>query len=210
MSTTIQVERLAESGFAAAAGALARAFLDDDPMFNIFEPDRARRAVTLPVFMAWGCRYCHRFGESYTTADPIRGAAWWIPPDSDDITPDRLDATGFGQVVEAWGEGAIGRFGTVNAHLEALHHRNLPQAHWYLIGMGVDPPYQGQGIGGALMQPVLRKADAAGLPCYLETQKSRNVPFYRRDGFEVVAETDAPDGGPHFWHMVRPPLTVQG
>jgi len=52
---------------------------------------------------------------------------------------------------------------------------------------------------------VLARADAEGLLCYVETEKERNLPFYRRHGFEVVVEDDMPNGGPHFWTMRREP-----
>jgi GNAT superfamily N-acetyltransferase len=125
-----------------------------------------------------------------------------------EFTAERLEVAGFGRATEILGEEAIGRFGAVMNHLEALHHRDMPIDHWYLFGMGVDPTRQGQGIGGQLLQPILRKADATGVPCYLETQKERNVPFYRRHGFEVTVETDIPGGGPHFWIMQRHPKTA--
>ena len=50
----------------------------------------------------------------------------------------------------------------------------------------------------------VREADR-GLPCYLETEKERNVPFYKRHGFDVVVEVDLPKGGPHIWTMKREP-----
>ena len=62
----------------------------------------------------------------------------------------------------------------------------------------------GQGIGSALMQPALAKADAAHLPAYLETQKEINVKLYQKHGFDVVVETNLPDNGPHVWCMKRP------
>ena len=54
-----------------------------------------------------------------------------------------------------------------------------------------------------MLRPVLAQADAAGVPCYLETETERNVAFYRRRGFEVVKtevfeELDLP-----MWLMVR-------
>jgi hypothetical protein len=55
------------------------------------------------------------------------------------------------------------------------------------------------------MQPVLRRADADGLPCYLETMKERNVPFYQKYGFEVVVDELVPKGGPRLWTMKRQP-----
>lgn len=104
-----------------------------------------------------------------------------------------------------FGIGAFGRFLSANNHLEHLHKRDVPQQHWYLMILGVDPPRQGQGLGSAVILPVLDRADRENLPCYLETAKERNLPFYRKHGFEVVVEDDLPRGGPHFWTMLRQP-----
>mgnify|MGYP000553009847 CR=1 FL=1 len=61
--------------------------------------------------------------------------------------------------------------------------------------LGTDPAHQGRGVGSALMEPVLRECDEAGLHAYLESSKASNVPFYRRHGFEVTGSLDLP-GGP--------------
>jgi hypothetical protein len=53
------------------------------------------------------------------------------------------------------------------------------------------------------MDPVFQRADAEGLPCYLETETPGNVAYYRRHGFDVRSEWDVPDG-PHMWGMLRP------
>jgi GNAT superfamily N-acetyltransferase len=74
-----------------------------------------------------------------------------------------------------------------------------------LFYLGVTPMRQGQGTGSALLQPVLARADTDQLPCYLETGVARNVPFYERRGFQVVAEGALPRGGPPLWAMVRAP-----
>lgn len=51
---------------------------------------------------------------------------------------------------------------------------------WYI---GVDPKSQGLGIGTDLMQQLLNKVK---LPFYLETSTERNLPFYKKFGFEVI------------------------
>jgi ribosomal protein S18 acetylase RimI-like enzyme len=88
--------------------------------------------------------------------------------------------------------------------IEPTHERLVPEPHWYLMILGVDPPHQGRGVGGTLIRPTLARADAEGVRCYLETAKERNLAFYRRHGFEVAAEDDVPDG-PHVWMMTREP-----
>jgi len=102
-------------------------------------------------------------------------------------------------------EEAAGRFGTLMAQPGELHAQAVPPDHWYLLLLGVDPPRQGQGVGGSLIEPILRRADAEGRACYLETMKPRNVTFYQKHGFAVVVEGDTSDGGLHFWTMRRNP-----
>jgi ribosomal protein S18 acetylase RimI-like enzyme len=77
--------------------------------------------------------------------------------------------------------------------------------HWYLWGLGVEPSRQGQGIGGMLIQPVLARADASGLPCYLETMNEKNVPFYEKHGFKIVSDAEVPRHGLRVWAMLREP-----
>jgi len=52
-----------------------------------------------------------------------------------------------------------------------------PEPHWYLAVLGTDPPRQRQGIGSALLQPVLARCDAEGARASLESSKGSNVPF---------------------------------
>jgi N-acetylglutamate synthase-like GNAT family acetyltransferase len=59
-------------------------------------------------------------------------------------------------------------------------------------------------VGGKLLAPVLARADADGLPAYLETQKEENLAFYGRHGFEVVQEVRLPSAPP-IWAMQRTP-----
>lgn len=62
------------------------------------------------------------------------------------------------------------------------------EPHWYLPFIGVDPARQGNGLGGALLQPILEQCDRDRLPAYLESTTPRNRPLYRRNGFEAVGE----------------------
>ena len=89
--------------------------------------------------------------------------------------------------------------------VEAMHPH---EPHWYLASLGTAVGRQGTGVGSALMRPVLEHCDAEGMPCYLESSKERNVPFYRRHGFEVVQEAPLPGDGPPIWTMWREPRPV--
>lgn len=187
----------------ASAAALARAFYDD-PMMVWIQPDDAKRARSLEWFMSKGVLYGHKYGEVHTTAGDVDGNAVWLPPGDTKVSPMRMMRTGMIAAPLKFGIGPFNRFLKVMNVMEHLHERDMPQPHWYLMILGVDPPRQGQGIGGGLIAPVLARADAEGLPCYLETAKVRNVAFYQKHGFEVIVEDDIPNGGFHYWTMRRP------
>lgn len=204
MAVVVDPVPLTAEHLADVSGVLARAFFDD-PMMVWVEPDDRRRERMLPWLMGFGARYGLDFGELHGTVAPVRGGAVWLPPGETTVLPERMEAAGFNDATTLLGDAALGRFGLFMGHAEELHARDMSAPHWYLMILGVDPSSQGQGIGGGIIQPVLARADAAGLPCYLETAKSRNVTFYRKHGFEVVHEGDIPGGGAHVWTMARAP-----
>jgi GNAT superfamily N-acetyltransferase len=85
---------------------------------------------------------------------------------------------------------------------EARHPR---EPHIYVRVVGVRTALQGQGIGSALMQPPLQRADSAGLPAYIEASTKRSAALYERLGFVHMDVLELPDGGPPVWLMRRPP-----
>jgi ribosomal protein S18 acetylase RimI-like enzyme len=103
------------------------------------------------------------------------------------------------------GGDAMGKFAAVMEFLEPFHERDAPVDHWYLAVIGVDSSHQGQGLGCAMMEPVLQKADEAGIACYLETAQPKNVAFYQRRGFDVLIDTVDPTSGLRLWTFRREP-----
>ncbi len=81
----------------------------------------------------------------------------------------------------------------------------MPISHWHLSMIGVDPPCQGQGLGGGLIAPFLARADRDRLPCYVVTHKAGNLPFYQKNGYDLLDEDDIPGGGLRYWTMRREP-----
>ena len=87
----------------------------------------------------------------------------------------------------------------------AVEKRHLREPHFYVRLVGVRTALQGRGVGSALMQPTLQRADSAGLPTYIEASTERSAALYERLGFLHMDVLELPDGGPPVWRMRRPP-----
>jgi ribosomal protein S18 acetylase RimI-like enzyme len=165
------------------AGVLARAF-DDDPIFRAILPDDARRRWALPrLFAEWTRRLHLRSGTSWTTDDHA-GAALWSPPGEWAITVPQQTVMA-PRMIRAFGSRVLVALRVLLA-IESPHPREPP--HYYLRVIGCDPSRQGQGLGAALLAPMLARCDAEGMPAYLESSNEKNLSFYRRHGFEEVGE----------------------
>ncbi|WP_053404420.1 N-acetyltransferase [Persicobacter sp. CCB-QB2] len=66
--------------------------------------------------------------------------------------------------------------------IKSLHPKS---AYWHLWFIGVAPNYQGKGEGAALIQKLFAE-NLEALPVFLETSVPRNLPLYKRFGFEVI------------------------
>jgi GNAT superfamily N-acetyltransferase len=202
---SLTVIRLDKTRKDQAADLLTRAF-QDDPAYTVIFPDPAERTGSLRRLWGGLLTVTLRYGQVYTTTG-LHGVACWMPPgDGGNFLWQSL-RTGFAlqRPVFTFSSAARKRFLDVIGHLEQVRKQAMPRPHWYLWALGVDPPHQGQGVGGQLLQPVLAEADAAGLPCYLETETERNVAFYRKHRFDVATAGPDPRQGVMVWTMVREP-----
>lgn len=196
------IARIAAAQIPTAGVVLARAF-QADPLAVHMIPDSEERAALLPMFYEAAVRVADRFGEVFVAGREVVGSALWFPPGLADVGPSHFEAVGAGDLPDRLPPGAFDRFTSVIAYLDSLRGRDIPEPHWYLAVLGVEPQRQGRGIGSTLVHPVLERADTVGIPCYLETQKAENVPFYLHLGFRVVVESREPLSTIRFWTMRR-------
>ena len=176
---------------------LAQAFLDD-PGAVIFERDRERRAAILPGFFRAWVRAAIADGGDLVVPDgrTVTGVASWFGPERYGPSDEALAAAGWDDALATFGEAATKRMLAMTGELDRQHALAAPMPHLRLDFFGVLPASQGTGIGSRLIEHGHRAADAAGLPCYLETFTERNVAYYRRRGWDVVATYRVGDGVP--------------
>lgn len=188
-----------------AATTVLRAAFAQDPALAWLLPDERTRTEVEPALAQAMCRYAMQRGIAWCT-DDVSGIALRRPPGREHLEIGGLLAAGYAWLPFQMGIAATARLLEVDAVTERLHREAVEGPHWYLWSLAVDPGRQGEGLGGALMARTFAEADAAGLPCYLETTHPRARAIHEAHGFEVVGEADL--GGLTIWAMVRRPLAV--
>ena len=139
------------------------------------------------------------FAELWVT-DDCAAAAVWVPPG-----PNPGLSAAFASISDDLRELAGDRADASDrADAEAGIARPSEQ-HWYLVSMGTQPERQGQGLGSAVLAPILERCDQAGQLAYTETSTPANVAFYRGHGFDTITEIRVSGGGPPVWPMLRRP-----
>jgi GNAT superfamily N-acetyltransferase len=185
------------------AHALAGAFYED-PVFSwVLRHDPRRLAILHRGFAMFLRRIWLEHEQTYTTAGTA-GVAVWEPPGM-------------------WKLG-VGRQLSLLPAMLGVFRRHSPRVlrsltviegghpaepehppHYYLAFLGVSPPWQGRGLGGALLAPVLERCDQERTPAYLEASTPRNRALYERHGFAVTEEFALGRGAPSQWRMWREP-----
>jgi GNAT superfamily N-acetyltransferase len=175
-------------------GALTLAFASDPPNRWMY-PEPGQYLRHFPAF-ARALGGAALPGGTALVMEDYSGVALWLAPDAG---PDEQALSSlFEQSV------APDKRADLIAVIEQMGQHHPPEPHWYLPLIGVDPARQGQGLGAALMRPVLAKCDAAGLPAYLESTSPRSQPLYERHGFAAVGEIRI-GGCPPIVPMLRRP-----
>jgi ribosomal protein S18 acetylase RimI-like enzyme len=201
--TSHPVRRATRADVADLAAVLSRAFARD-PFYSYLAGDAPERNQRMRDGWSGILRYASAGMRETWTTDDRAGVALWIPPgrrassliDSVRLMPAMARLTGGGRLRQV---------ASALETLEARRHQHVPAPHWYLSVLGVDPDRQREGIGSALLGPVLERAATQGTPAYLETATAHNVLLYERHGFEVVEELILPRTDIRGWLMVRPP-----
>ncbi|MFB9902982.1 GNAT family N-acetyltransferase [Allokutzneria oryzae] len=170
-----------------ATGILCDAFVEDPVVRWLFPgPEQARRSSAAFVFAP--------LAEESAAAGELAvldegAAAVWLP-------------------VEAGGVSTPGPEVELPERLRVLVEaltRSHPtgEDHLYLAFLGVAQGKQGQGLGSRLLAERLGRADAEGVPVYLEASSARNVPLYERHGFRLTGEVITLPDGPSIRPMWR-------
>lgn len=201
MSATPQVEILAERDLDSAAQVLGRAFRDNPMNVAVIGGDGPRREA------------CNRAGvEAYLPAALEAGPVWGarqgdalcgvlvsMPPGAFPLPVPGWRA--FWRLWRVQGPRLIRRWGSVAASLYDLHPE---EPHFTLATVGVDPAVRRAGIGSELVAALTEHVSELTVPIYLDTDRTENIAFYARAGFDVIGSAEIE--GVTIHRMLRPAI----
>ncbi len=179
---------------------LVAAFYDDPVTIYLFPSERSRKR-RLERYFRLQLKRIGSMGGLALTTDDLDGVSLWL-------LPKRREPSFAAAIGQLFGVASIlgANTGRAVALSDQLYRIRPKEAHFYLAGIGVDPPRQRTGLGSLLLGPMLARADEEALPVYLESSREENISFYLRHRFEVTGEVGSRKGSsPRLWCMRRPP-----
>ncbi|WP_433800740.1 GNAT family N-acetyltransferase [Actinomycetospora sp. CA-084318] len=193
---TVSVRPATAAGTPAAVALLARAF-HEHPVYRHVLPDDGSRRRRLPGLMRTMVVTMHGDAGPLDVAhdgESLVGAAAWHEPGATEPGGLRSARAVVGM---AWATRRhLGRWSELGTAMAALRPA---EPHWYLFHVGAEPGRRGRGVGSALVEHGLARADP--LPVHLECARDL-VGYYARFGF---AEGDpVPLAGLDLVTMTRP------
>ena len=138
-------------------------------------------------------RYCQTtyrsmFGDAImiSTDAAIDNLIVLCPPGYRGIPTMRFLRSGGLATVFGLGLGAMKRSIAFEKNAVAVRNRYSDDKTWYLMTFAVRAGKTHQGLGSAILRPVLEWMDKNHYSVYLETDKAVNVEMYEHFGFQVV------------------------
>ena len=180
-------------------GLLARAYARDPLLAWVF-PDEGHRLEATAAWLGVSVERYLAVGEVAETREDgaLTAVALWRRPDTALAGPPEDLPTAAGLLRALIG---TDRAAEIAAGFGATPRLDADVPCAYLHFLAVAPGGQGRGLGGELVDRVLERARADGVPLRLDTTNPVNLPFYETHGLRVAAEGRLGPTGPSIWRL---------
>ncbi len=145
-----------------------------------------------------------QYGILYLPKEHNHGASIWSKPINADLELiKQQQKKAF--LKDELGKDAFDTYTQITGFMASKADELVRADTWYLSIVGLKPEFQGKGLGGGLIKPVLAETDKLNLTTYLETFTPANISFYKRIGYETIASFIEPVTNAEYWVMSRKP-----
>ena len=180
--------------------------LAEDPFYITLEasvmPGRDSREAMLE-YLDYSIRESDEYGETSIPSRHRHGVSVWLIPQQAPRAAE-MKARKRDFLLERLGQQSWETYTRIVSFMGTNSEPLTGEADWYLSIVGILPQFRNQGLGAQLLEPVLERADAAGVSTWLETFTPRNQSFYQRLGYRILESFDEPTIGARYTLMARP------
>lgn len=163
---------------------LARSF-DTNQSVNYIVQQDAKRPERLRALMRYSFDLCYQFGDVFLSNDRT-ACALVLYPDQKKTTA-RSILLDLRLIIDCIG---LGHMKKALARESAIKKLQPKETMYYLWFIGVAPELQGKGAGSKLLDEIIQDSNQKGRPIYLETSTLKNLPWYKKAGFDIYNELD--------------------
>ena len=163
---------------------LTKAFWDNLSVNYVIDPKKDKGSA-IKALMAYSFDVCMAYGSVFLNEEKDAAALFFYPQKK--RTTFRTIGWDVRLLFTCFGAGNVGK---ITGREKIIHQVKGKRDMLYLWFVGVLPSRQGKGKGSGLVADVLQVARQEGLPVYLETSMTQNLPLYKRFGFTVYHEHD--------------------
>lgn len=163
---------------------LSKSFDTNQSVNYIVQQDKLRDK-RIASLMDYSFEVCYNYGDVYLS-DDNKACALVLYPDQKKTTVKSilLDVQ---LLLNCIGISNIGKAMKRESEIKKIQPK---ESMYYLWFIGVDPNSQGLGIGSRFMNEIIHDSEKKSLPIYLETSTLRNLPWYKKFGFNIYNELD--------------------
>jgi len=161
---------------------LAKSFQDNKSVNYITKEDQ-KKGWRIKALMEYSFDLCYLFGNVFLTDDK-KGCALVLLPDKKRTTLQSilLDIKLIVSCIDIFN---IKKVMEREAAIKKLQSHGLKYYLWFI---GVKPEEQNKGIGTILLKEIIKEAEERNRLVCLETSTEKNIPWYKKFGFEIYNE----------------------
>lgn len=153
---------------------------DDNKSVNYVVKQDEKRQERIRGLMDYSFNICNAFGDVWMS-DDNQACALVLYPDKKRSTLNAImwDAK---LALSVIGLNRVGQVLSRESKIKSFHPKEQFSYLWFI---GVPPDLQNKGKGSQLLEEIIHESETHGRPIYLETSVDRNLPWYKKYGFEI-------------------------
>lgn len=158
---------------------------DTNKSVNYIVKQDKKRVQRVRALMDYSFEICYLFGEVFLS-DNKRACALILYPDKKKTTLKSI-LLDIKLILSCVGLSNVKKALTRESKIKKIQPKEPMYYIWFI---GVDPVYQNSGIGTELLNEVIEDSSRKKRPIYLETSTTKNLPWYKKFGFDIYNELD--------------------